>query len=83
MNKLNNCKRFVEIVLDEIGREQARGVMLEDIDVDAVIRRVKWMDDSGHSHVPAGGVGPFRTDPVEYEVVSVARAAIAKAEGTP
>jgi len=46
MNKLNNCKRFVEIVLDEIGREQARGVMLEDIDVDAVIRRVKcWPDE--------------------------------------
>ena len=46
MSKHNDCKRFVDTVLREIDREQGRGVMLEDIDVDAVIRRVKcWPDD--------------------------------------
>ena len=42
----SNATHYADTVLREIDREQGRGVMLEDIDVDAVIRRVKcWPDD--------------------------------------
>lgn len=44
---------------------------------------VKWMVDSGHAHTPAGGVGAFKYEGTEYSVVTDARAALAKAEGSP
>lgn len=40
---------------------------------------VEWLDVSGLSATPAVGTGPFRTEPVEYSVVTKARAALAKA----
>jgi len=49
--------------------------------LEALKNLVSWMDDSGLSFTTPAGVGAFRTDPVEYSVVTDARAAIAKAEG--
>lgn len=45
----------------------------------ALASLVKWMDDSGLSHTKPAGVGPFRTEPIEYSVVREAREALRKA----
>jgi hypothetical protein len=42
---------------------------------------VTWLDESNLSRTQGVGVGAFRTEPVEYEVITAARAALAKAEG--
>lgn len=38
---------------------------------------VRWLDAAGMSHTPAGGVGAFHYDGTEYDVVTIARAALA------
>jgi hypothetical protein len=42
---------------------------------------IGWIDISGLAKTKDGGCGPFAYKGTEYEVVSNARAAIAKAEG--
>ncbi|MCP4541718.1 MAG: hypothetical protein GY832_31690 [Chloroflexi bacterium] len=47
----------------------------------ALTTLVAWMDDSGLSHTQPGGKGVLRYEGTEYNIVTNARAAIAKAEG--
>lgn len=40
---------------------------------DMLIELIEWMDNSGTSHTKSIGIGPFKTEPFEYSVVTMAR----------
>jgi len=40
-----------------------------------------WMEENSMTHTPSVGVGVFKTEPVEYSVVTEARNAIKLAKG--
>jgi hypothetical protein len=50
--------------------------------MEALINLVEFMEKNGLSKTPSGGVGPFKYNGTEYEQVTKAKEAIAKATKT-